>query len=68
MPRFFFNYVDGVVIQDDTGMVFPDITEAQKHARIVASELSRNAKGTKALEIIVADEAGHAVAKVTCCG
>jgi hypothetical protein len=43
MTRFFFqaNYL-GLTVADDIGEMFPTLRDAEAHAAIVASELSRN--------------------------
>jgi hypothetical protein len=43
MTRFFFQAnCNGVMVVDDIGEMFPTLRDAEAHAAIVASELSRN--------------------------
>jgi hypothetical protein len=55
MPRFFFpvNY-GGLRCEDVTGDVFSSATDAEKHARIIAEELSRN--HSKSVTVFVVGE------------
>ncbi|MEN3376017.1 MAG: hypothetical protein V7604_1372 [Hyphomicrobiales bacterium] len=55
MPRFFFPVdYDGFRYEDDGGEVFPNAVEAERHAEIVAGELSRN--NTKSVTVFIVAE------------
>ena len=68
MPRYFFNYKDGKEIADDVGATLPDLSEARRHARVVANELARGGGGEREFEIIITDEWDKPLGSVIGCG
>jgi Domain of unknown function (DUF6894) len=63
MPRFFF-HLDNT-IEDQEGEEFPTTEDAERHARLVAAELGRNAQpGAMGEEVIVTDDVGRELLRV----
>jgi hypothetical protein len=61
MTRFFFQAnILGVTVAEDIGEMFPTLREAEAHATIVASELSRN--GPSPVTVSVLSEDGTVLA------
>jgi hypothetical protein len=61
MTRFFFQAnILGVTVAEDIGEMFPTLRDAEAHAAIVASELSRN--GPSPVTVSVLSEDGTVLA------
>ena len=56
MTRFFFQAnVLGITVAEDIGEMFPTLRDAEAHAAIVASELSRNSPSPVTVSVLSED-------------
>ncbi len=64
MPRFHFEIVDGVKIEDPVGMVLKSEDQAKQLAVDVAKQIAIEAKNSEARKVVVKMEDGSEVHKV----
>lgn len=64
MPRFFFDFSDGVLIVDDDGTEFPDAHAARDAAIRTLPDIARTeiaARGHRDVVVLMRDETGRAL-------
>jgi len=52
MPRFYFHFRDGTLLEDDTGEELPNAEAALRHGRRMAAELAEDLEAPNAAVIV----------------